>query len=52
MQKKEMNEFIKAFHEDYATIRRELFIHRFVNRDKEIYEVNTRNEWRDWASLR
>jgi hypothetical protein len=49
---KEMNEFIKAFHEDYATIRRELFIHRFVNRNNEIYEVNACKEWRDWASLR
>lgn len=48
----EMNEFIKVHHEDYATIRRELFIHRFVNRKNEIYEVNARDEWRDWASLR
>jgi hypothetical protein len=49
---KEMNEFIKTFHEDYATIRRELFIHRFVNRNNEIYEVNARSEWSDWANLR
>ena len=47
----EMNAFIQAFHKDYATIRRELFIHRFVNRDREIYEVNARDEWKDWASL-
>ncbi|MBO9598082.1 MAG: DUF2087 domain-containing protein [Cohnella sp.] len=47
----EMNAFIRAFHEDYATIRRELYVHRFVNRDREIYEVNAREEWRDWANL-
>lgn len=49
---KELNEFIKAFHADFATIRRELFIHRFVNRNNDIYEVNDREDWRDWASLR
>ncbi|CAG7599689.1 hypothetical protein PAESOLCIP111_00331 [Paenibacillus solanacearum] len=48
----EMNEFIKFYHEDYATIRRELFIHRFVNRNNEIYEVNAPGEWRDWVSLK
>lgn len=48
----EMNEFIKVYHEDYATIRRELFIHRFVNRNNEIYEVNAPGEWRDWVSLK
>ncbi len=48
----EMNAFIQTFHDDYATIRREMFIHRFVNRDREIYEVNAREEWKDWASLK
>ncbi len=47
----EMNAFIQTFHDDYATIRREMFIHRFVNRDNEIYEVNAREEWKNWASL-
>ena len=48
---KEINEFIKPLNEDYATIRRELFIHKFVNRNNDIYEVNEPEEWRDWKTL-
>jgi hypothetical protein len=48
---KEINEFIKPMNEDFATIRRELFIHRFVNRNNDIYEVNEPGEWRDWKTL-
>lgn len=47
---REINAFIKPLNEDYATIRRELFIHRFVNRNNDIYEVNPA-EWRDWRTL-
>lgn len=48
----QMNDFIKAYHGDYATIRRELYIHKFVNRDHEVYEVNGREQWKDWTNLR
>ncbi|WP_282940945.1 DUF2087 domain-containing protein [Paenibacillus sp. RC67] len=48
---KEINEFIKPLNEDYATIRRELFIHKFVNRSNDIYEVNEPRDWRDWKTL-
>ncbi|PWW04890.1 hypothetical protein DFQ01_106175 [Paenibacillus cellulosilyticus] len=48
---KEINDFIKPLHADYATIRRELYIHRFVNRDHEIYHVNDPSQWRDWRTL-
>jgi hypothetical protein len=48
---KELNEFIKPLNEDYATIRRELFIHKFVNRNHDIYEVNEPEDWRDWKTL-
>ena len=48
---KEINEFIKPLNEDYATIRRELFIHKFVNRNNDIYEVNVPEDWRDWNTL-
>lgn len=47
----EINVFIKHYHEDYATIRRELFIHRFLNREREIYEINNREDWHDWRLL-
>ncbi|QHW30767.1 DUF2087 domain-containing protein [Paenibacillus rhizovicinus] len=48
---KEINAFIKPLNEDFATIRRELFIHKFVNRENDIYEVNESKEWRDWKTL-
>lgn len=48
---KELNEFIKPLNEDYATIRRELFVHKFVNRNNDIYEVNEPGDWRDWRTL-
>ncbi|MFC4104272.1 DUF2087 domain-containing protein [Paenibacillus xanthanilyticus] len=47
----EINAFLKPLNEDYATIRRELYIHRFVNRENDIYEVNEPGEWRDWRTL-
>ncbi|TYP73297.1 DUF2087 domain-containing protein [Paenibacillus methanolicus] len=47
----EINAFLKPFNEDYATIRRELYIHRFVNREHDIYEVNEPGEWRNWRTL-
>lgn len=49
---REINDFIKPINADYATIRRELFIHKFVNRNNEIYELNEPREWRDWRTLR
>ncbi|SFJ16718.1 DUF2087 domain-containing protein [Thermoflavimicrobium dichotomicum] len=41
----EINEYIKQFHEDYATIRRELVVHNFMYRDKGIYELNPPDLW-------
>lgn len=48
---KEINEFIKQFHGDYATIRREFIIHRLMSRDQEVYEVNPRDQWERWDDL-
>lgn len=48
---KEMNEFIKLVHEDFATIRREFIVHRFMSRENEIYELNPQDEWTQWRSL-
>jgi hypothetical protein len=42
---KELNEFIKKFHEDYATIRREFIINHFMYRENGIYELNPREMW-------
>ena len=40
-----MNEYIKQFHEDFATLRREFIIHQFMYRENGIYEVNPREMW-------
>ncbi|GAV13176.1 metalloregulator ArsR/SmtB family transcription factor [Paenibacillus sp. NAIST15-1] len=48
---KEINEFIKAYHEDFATIRREFIMHQFLFREKEIYELNPQELWVKWVNL-
>ncbi|MFC8564057.1 DUF2087 domain-containing protein, partial [Peribacillus frigoritolerans] len=44
---KELNEFIQSFHDDYATIRRELIIGSIMYRENSIYELNPREMWAD-----
>lgn len=48
---KEINEFIKQFHDDFATLRRELIMHQYMFREKEIYELNPRELWTRWETL-
>ncbi|RED55519.1 metalloregulator ArsR/SmtB family transcription factor [Cohnella lupini] len=48
---KEINEFIKAFHEDFATIRREFIMHQYMYREEQIYELNPREMWARWEEL-
>lgn len=42
---KEINEYIKKFHEDYATIRREFIMNHYMYRENGIYELNPREMW-------
>ncbi|MFC7442526.1 metalloregulator ArsR/SmtB family transcription factor [Laceyella putida] len=42
----ELNEYIKKFHEDYATIRRELVVHHFMYRENGLYELNPSDLWK------
>ncbi|WLR59016.1 DUF2087 domain-containing protein [Guptibacillus hwajinpoensis] len=42
---KEMNEYIKKFHPDFATIRREFIINHFMYRENNIYELNPEEMW-------
>jgi biotin operon repressor len=42
---KEINEYIKRFHEDYATIRREFVMNHFLYRENGVYELNPREMW-------
>lgn len=48
---KEINTFIKQYHEDFATLRREFIMHQFMFRDKENYELNPPELWARWESL-
>lgn len=48
---KEINDFIKNFHEDFATIRREFIMHQFMFRENQIYEVNPHEMWTKWEAL-
>jgi len=48
---KEINEFIKGFHDDFATIRREFIMHQFMFRDNQIYELNPQEMWARWETL-
>ncbi|WP_127530629.1 DUF2087 domain-containing protein [Paenibacillus kobensis] len=48
---KEINEFIKQYHDDFATIRREFIMHQFMFREQERYELNPEELWARWESL-
>jgi DNA-binding transcriptional ArsR family regulator len=42
---KEINEYIKQFHEDYATIRREFVMNHYMYRENGVYELNPPELW-------
>ncbi|CEG26602.1 DUF2087 domain-containing protein [Bacillus sp. B-jedd] len=44
-EEKEINEFIKRYHDDYATIRREFIINHYMYRENGIYEMNPSEMW-------
>lgn len=48
---KELNELIKGYFEDFATIRREFIMHQFMYRENEIYELNPQEMWSKWYLL-
>jgi hypothetical protein len=48
---KEINAYIKQFHDDYATIRREFIMYQFMYREHEIYELNPRELWVKWEEV-
>jgi len=49
---KEINEFIKQFHEDFATIRREFIMHQFMYRENDKYELNPQEIWTRWEEVK
>lgn len=44
-EEKEINEYIKRYHDDYATIRREFIINGIMYRKDGIYELNPKEIW-------
>lgn len=42
---KELNEYIKQFHDDFATIRREFITNQYMYRENGIYELNPEEMW-------
>ncbi|QHT64104.1 metalloregulator ArsR/SmtB family transcription factor [Paenibacillus lycopersici] len=48
---KELNEYIKQFHPDFATIRREFIMHAYMYRESEVYERNPKAMWERWETL-
>ncbi|MFE9275756.1 metalloregulator ArsR/SmtB family transcription factor [Paenibacillus glucanolyticus] len=48
---KEINEFIKGYHEDFATLRREFIMHHFMFRNDGVYELNPQEMWARWEDL-
>ncbi|AKG35096.1 DUF2087 domain-containing protein [Paenibacillus durus] len=49
---KEINTFIKQYHDDCATIRREFIMHQFMYRENDKYELNPREMWTKWESVK
>jgi hypothetical protein len=47
----DINAFIRGYHEDFATIRREFIMHHFMYRAEERYEVNPQEMWAKWETL-
>ncbi|MBO0961412.1 metalloregulator ArsR/SmtB family transcription factor [Neobacillus sp. MM2021_6] len=47
-QEKEINDYLKQFHEDYATLRRELIMCQYMYRENNLYELNPVELW--WLS--
>lgn len=47
-QEKEINEYLKHYHEDYATLRRELIMCQYMYRENNQYELNPVELW--WLS--
>lgn len=48
---KELNEYIKRFHDDFCTIRREFIVNHYMYRENSVYELNPREMWADWRTL-
>ncbi|MDN3362656.1 metalloregulator ArsR/SmtB family transcription factor [Priestia megaterium] len=41
----EINDYVKSYHEDFATIRREWIMNHFMYRENNLYELNPKEMW-------
>jgi len=48
---KEINAFIKQYHDDFCTIRREFIVQGFMDREDNMYRINGREVWTKWEEL-
>ncbi|MBY0052846.1 metalloregulator ArsR/SmtB family transcription factor [Brevibacillus agri] len=48
----EINDYIRQFHQDYATIRREFVMNHYMYREDGIYELNPEEMWAKAEDLR
>ncbi|KZE48783.1 ArsR family transcriptional regulator [Brevibacillus parabrevis] len=48
----EINDYIRQFHDDYATIRREFVMNHYMYREDGIYELNPEEMWAKAEELR
>jgi hypothetical protein len=46
-----INEFIKKYHEDFCTIRREFILNGFMDRDAGYYTKREKSLWVKWQEL-
>ncbi|CAM3520907.1 MULTISPECIES: DUF2087 domain-containing protein [Saccharibacillus] len=51
-EEREINDFIRSFHEDFATLRREFVMHQYMFRADGIYELNPPELWARWETLK
>ncbi|MNC53547.1 hypothetical protein D3C75_1029680 [compost metagenome] len=49
---KDLNSFIKRYHEDFATLRREFIIHQYMYRENNVYVLNPPELWTKWQELK
>lgn len=47
----EINAYLKRFNDDYATLRREWIIYRFMSREQDVYTLNPPEQWSRWDQL-
>ncbi|MBP2001009.1 DNA-binding MarR family transcriptional regulator [Paenibacillus shirakamiensis] len=48
---REINDYIRPYHADFATLRRELIMHQFMYRQEDKYELNPTEMWAQWTLL-